>query len=102
MDKQTTIIEVNGIKLEVDLRTAKRVDQLRVGDRVKVLNKAYDGYEVLPGTVVCFEPFEKLPTTSVTPTTTTSPVVSGTPSPVPTTTILPTPTPTTSLTGTRR
>ncbi len=62
MDKQTTIIEVNGIKLEVDLRTAKRVDQLRVGDRVKVLNKVYDGYEVLPGTVVGFEPFEKLPT----------------------------------------
>ena len=57
-----TIIEVNGIKLEVDLRTAKRIDELRVGDRVKVLSKVYDGYEVLPGTVIGFEPFEKLPT----------------------------------------
>lgn len=57
-----TIIEVNGVKLEVDLRSAKRIDELRVGDRVKVLNKLYEGYEVLPGTVIGFEPFEKLPT----------------------------------------
>lgn len=57
-----TIIEVNGIKLEVDLRTAKRVDTLRVGDRVKVMVKQYDGYKVFPGVVCGFEPFESLPT----------------------------------------
>ena len=60
MDK--TIIEVNGVKLEVDLRTAKRVDTLRVGDRVKVMLKGYSDYKVHPGTVVGFEPFENLPT----------------------------------------
>lgn len=57
-----TIIEVNGVKLEVDLRHAKRVDELRVGDRVKVLTKAYDGYKVSAGSVIGFEPFSKLPT----------------------------------------
>lgn len=62
---EKTIIEVNGVKLEVDLRTAKRVDELRVGDRVKVL--VTEGYsdkthKVYPGTVIGFEPFKALPT----------------------------------------
>lgn len=57
-----TIIEVNGVKLEVDLRMAKRIDTLRVGDRVKVMKKKYDGYAVHPGVICGFEPFEKLPT----------------------------------------
>lgn len=57
-----TVIEVNGVKLEVDLRTARRVDTLRVGDRVKVLTKAYDGYAVSAGTIIGFEPFANLPT----------------------------------------
>jgi len=35
MSKQ--IIEINGVKLEVDLSTAKRIDEFRVGDTVKVL-----------------------------------------------------------------
>lgn len=60
-----TIIEVNGIKLEVDLRTARRVDTLRVGDRVKVLVKNYSDYAVHAGTVVGFEPFQNLPTVIV-------------------------------------
>jgi len=57
-----TIIEVNGVKMEVDLRHAKRVDELRVGDRVKVLVKNYASYAVYAGTVIGFEPFSKLPT----------------------------------------
>ena len=32
------IVEVNGIKLEVDMRYAKRIDEFRVGDTVKVLD----------------------------------------------------------------
>ena len=59
---EKTIIEVNGVKLEVDLRTARRVDELRIGDAVKVLIKTYGGHEVHPGVVVGFEPFVKLPT----------------------------------------
>lgn len=62
METGKTVIEVNGVKLEVDLRTAKRVDTLAIGDRVKVLVKQYQDYKVLPGVVVGFEPFEKLPT----------------------------------------
>src|SRR6266849_2566207 len=62
MEGEKTIIEVNGVKLEVDLRHARRVDELRVGDRVKVLNKDYSGYKVHAGTVIGFEPFKNLPT----------------------------------------
>ena len=63
MDKQTTIIEINGVKLEVDLRTAKRVDTLRIGDRVKCLVKGYGGsMSTHAGIVVGFEPFPSLPT----------------------------------------
>lgn len=59
------VIEINGVKLEVDLRTARRVDTLRVGSRVKVLVKTYDGFKVHPGVVVGFDAFEKLPTINV-------------------------------------
>lgn len=61
-DSTKTVIEINGVKMEVDLRHAKRIDELRVGDRVKVLHKQYDGYKVHAGIVVGFEPFEALPT----------------------------------------
>lgn len=57
-----TVIEINGVKMEVDLRHAKRIDELRVGDRVKVMTKKYDGYSVFAGTIIGFEPFQKLPT----------------------------------------
>lgn len=66
----TTTIEINGVKLEVDLRTAKRIDNIKVGSRVKILQKTrvkilqktYGGHDVLHGVVIGFEPFEKLPT----------------------------------------
>ena len=57
------IIEINGIKVEVDLRTAKRVDQFKVGDGVKVLKKKYsDSYESYFGMIVGFDEFKNLPT----------------------------------------
>lgn len=62
MEKQTTIIEVNGVKLEVDLRSAKRIDELKVGSRVKCLIKKYDSFDTRPGVVVGFEPFPTKPT----------------------------------------
>lgn len=62
MEKQTTIIEVNGVKLEVDLRSAKRIDELKVGSRVKCLTKDYSGMKTCPGVIVGFEPFPSLPT----------------------------------------
>lgn len=59
-----TIVEINGVKMEVDLRHAKIVhENLRVGTKVKVLTKNdYSGPSVHPGVVVGFEPFPSLPT----------------------------------------
>ena len=59
---EKTIVEINGVKLEVDMRYARRIDELRVGARVQVLKKVYDGHKVHPGVIVGFEPFAKLPT----------------------------------------
>lgn len=56
------IVEINGVKVEVDLRTAKRVDSFSVGDNVKVLDKNYSGYKVKPGIIVDFAEFKELPT----------------------------------------
>jgi len=67
-EKQTTIIEVNGVKLEVDLRTAKRIDQLAIGSRVKCLVKSgYSGgdFSTYPGVIVGFDPFPSKPTINV-------------------------------------
>ncbi len=63
MNENTTVIEINGVKLEVDLRTAKRIDTLQVGTRVKVLKKQYgNSFKVLFGIIIGFDPFKELPT----------------------------------------
>lgn len=62
MDENMRIIEVNGVKLEIDMRTVKRVDSFRVGHRLKVLRKTYSGYESLPGVLVGIDEFKALPT----------------------------------------
>jgi len=59
---EKTIIEVNGVKLEVDLSNAKRIDEFRIGDNVKVLVKNYSSYESFPGVIVGFDAFKNLPT----------------------------------------
>ena len=58
------IIEINGVKLEVDLSTAKVVDNFRIGDKVKVLKKPdnYNDSKVYPGVIIGFEEFQTLPT----------------------------------------
>lgn len=63
MESNKRIIEINGIKLEVDLTTARRIDEFKVGDNVKVLKRSYnDKYDVLPGVIVEFVNFKELPT----------------------------------------
>jgi hypothetical protein len=63
MSEHLRIVEINGIKIEVDLRTAKRVDQFKVGDAVKILKKKYsDSYESYFGMIVGFDEFKELPT----------------------------------------
>lgn len=59
-------VEINGIKMEIDTRTAKRIDTYRVGDPVKVLVKRYgDSFSIMPGIIIDFVEFEKRPTISV-------------------------------------
>lgn len=63
MKENHTLIEINGVKMEVDLRHARRVEEIRVGSRVKTLQKKYgETYEVKHGVVIGFEPFKNLPT----------------------------------------
>lgn len=65
MSKETeskTIVEINGVKLEVDLRYARRVEELRIGSRVKVLTKNYNDWSAHAGVIVGFEPFPDRPT----------------------------------------
>lgn len=58
------VVEINGIKMEVDLRTARRVDHFAIGDPVKILitETHSSGPEVKPGVIVGFENFTRLPT----------------------------------------
>jgi hypothetical protein len=63
MSDGMTVIEINGVKMEVDLRTARKVEAYKVGDNVKVLLKTYsDSYASYPGVIVGFDDFKQLPT----------------------------------------
>ena len=64
-DINKRIVEINGLKIEVDLRTAKRVDRYKVGDRVKVLIKGYSEWNSNFGIIVAFDEFVNLPTITV-------------------------------------
>lgn len=60
------IVEIRGIKFEVDIDSARRITEFRVGDAVKVLKKKYsDKWEAHPGVVVGFDAFRNLPTVVV-------------------------------------
>lgn len=62
---ETQLIEINGVKLEVDMRYAKRIDTFKIGSRVKVLVKPnYSGStpNVYSGVIVGFENFKTAPT----------------------------------------
>lgn len=61
-----TTIEIQGTKLDVDLRDAKQVNTLRVGDRCRLLKKSdYSPHKIHRGVVIGFEPFPTLPTVCV-------------------------------------
>lgn len=62
-DEFKRIVEINGIKVEVDLRTAKRIENFKVGDAVKLLVKNYsDTFKSHPGVIVGFDEFQNRPT----------------------------------------
>ena len=55
-------VEINGIKVEVDLRTCKTISTYKVGDNIKVLKKVYNGeYNVHSGVIVDFVAFKERP-----------------------------------------
>ena len=61
-----TVIEINGIKMEVDLRHAKKIENYKIGDNIKVLIKGYgDSYTTYPGVIVGFDQFDQLPTINI-------------------------------------
>lgn len=59
------IVEINGVKMEIDTREAKTINAYKVGDRVKVLVKQYSEYKVFNGIIAGFNEFQNLPTISV-------------------------------------
>jgi len=60
-----TIIEIQGVKMEVDFRTAKRIDEFKIGDNVKVLKKDGSTFKVIPGVIIEFVNFKELPTVQI-------------------------------------
>jgi len=61
--EEKRIIEINGLKMEVDLRNAKVIDQYKVGDNIKVLVKEYtNDYRSYVGTIIGFDNFQETPT----------------------------------------
>lgn len=58
------IVEINGIKMAIDERTAKiqKVDTFKVGDPVKLLLKNYSNYEVKYAVIIGFDMFVNRPT----------------------------------------
>lgn len=61
------IVEINGIKMAIDERTAtiQKVDTFKVGDPVKVLIKEYSSYNAKFGVIIGFDNFKNRPTITV-------------------------------------
>lgn len=65
MNEYTREVTVNGVKFEVDMRYAKRIDTFKVGDTVKVLDQRNDRNEMRTGVITDFADFKDLPTIMV-------------------------------------
>lgn len=63
MSKET--VEINGVKFEIDMNTAKRIDTFKVGDNVRLLDKRYNSSEIYTGVILGFYNFKELPTIQV-------------------------------------
>jgi len=58
-----TIIEINGVKLEVDLRHARVIENYKIGDNVRLLVNEYgDKFKTCPAVIVSFDNFKNRPT----------------------------------------
>ncbi|MBE3119151.1 MAG: hypothetical protein IMZ50_10410 [Candidatus Atribacteria bacterium] len=57
------IVEINGVKVEVDLREATTIEAFRVGDHVKVLIPGYSNdFKSHAGAIIGFDNFKTRPT----------------------------------------
>jgi hypothetical protein len=63
--KNTEIVEINGVKFEIDLSKAKLISEFQIGDKVNVLVKDYSEYKVYPGIITGFNNFQSLPTITI-------------------------------------
>lgn len=61
-DSNFRIIEVKGVKMEIDLRTVKKIEEYKVGDAVKVLIKEYSDFKSYIGVIIGFDNFVERPT----------------------------------------
>jgi len=62
-DTTKEVIEIRGMKFEVDLREAVKIEHYKVGDRIKVLKKKYnDEWVVYHGVIIGFDYFKNHPT----------------------------------------
>jgi hypothetical protein len=59
------IVEIKGVKIDVDLRPAQTVETFKVGDPVKVLIKEFSNYAAYPGIIIGFDAFKIRPTINV-------------------------------------
>lgn len=61
------MIEINGIKMAIDERTAtiQKIDTFKVGDPVKLLKKSYSGFTNHYGVLIGFDAFKARPTITV-------------------------------------
>ena len=58
-----TIIEINGVKMSVDLSKAKVINEYKVGDYVKILVKVYEhSYKTYLGNIIAFDNYQETPT----------------------------------------
>ena len=60
----TRIVDVAGVKMEVDMRHAIKVEHYKVGTLVRILKKSSsygEDYKVYGGVIVGFDQFEKMP-----------------------------------------
>jgi hypothetical protein len=62
MNEHTKIIEINGVKMEVDLREATTLDTYKCGDLVKILVPEYgDTFKAMAGVIIGFDNFKSRP-----------------------------------------
>ena len=60
------IIEISGVKFEIDLRNAKKVENYKVGDKIKILLKDYsDTFNSHVGIIIGFDEFKETPTINI-------------------------------------